>query len=221
MELWLDTTDYTAIKNASRLGILTGVTTNPSILSQANDYPENVLTNLLEIQSGYVAAQVTAHNLDGMLEQAINLSALSNRIIIKIPASQDGFKAMALLKRDGIPTLATTIFDVKQVVFSSIAGAAYAAPYLGRLPGNQEATLADMQAIIQQQKYPIKIMAAAIRSSDQFVECARLGVSAITLPIHVYEELFVPSNYVTESLHKFTLDWVANPQTQQSDLFIC
>jgi TalC/MipB family fructose-6-phosphate aldolase len=219
MELWLDTIDYSAIKNASSLGILTGVTTNPSILSQAKDAPEQVLTHLLEIQPGYVAAQVTSNNLEGMLQQATRLFALSNRVIVKIPASEDGFKAIALLKQHGIPTLATTIFDAKQVILSSIAGAAYAAAYLGRLPGNQVSTLADMQAIVQMQNYAIKMMAAAVRSSAQFVDCARLGVSAITLPINVYEELFMPSSYVTESLQKFALDWLANPQTEQSDLF--
>ncbi|MCC7005488.1 MAG: hypothetical protein IT497_02435 [Ottowia sp.] len=140
-------------------------------------------------------------------------------MIVKIPACYDGLKAMAILSRDGISTLATTIYDSKQVVCSAIAGAKYAAPYLGRLLGDQNAKLADMQAVITEQKYPIKIMAAAIRSCEQFVECARLGVAAITLPVDVYQALFVPSSEVMDSLHNFELDWSSNPLAKQSDLF--
>lgn len=219
MELWLDTTDYTVIKNAHSLGILTGVTTNPSILSKAEDCPEKILENLLTIQSGRVAVQVTQSHCDGMVRQAVKLAALSKQIIVKIPACEDGFKAIGLLTQQGIPTLATTIFEPQQIIFSAMLGAKYAAPYLGRLPGDSIATLADMQGVINAKNYAIKMMAAAIRSCEQFVECARLGVAAVTLPVPVYQALFMPSKEVVDSLDQFKSDWLSKAKNQSSALF--
>lgn len=223
MELWLDTSDYKIIRSASDLGVLTGVTTNPSILSKVAELPETILKNLLEIQAGLVAVQVTQHECTAMLKQARTLAALNDRIIVKIPACDEGFKVIGLLANEGIATLATTVFETKQVVFSALLGASYVAPYLGRLPGDsnkQMAALTDMQTVIKTNNYPIKIMAAAIRSCEQFVECARLGVAAVTLPPSVYQALFMPSAEVSESLNKFNLDWLASPYTKKSRLFV-
>lgn len=224
MELWLDTTDEETIVEANRLGILSGVTTNPSILSKEKCSPEDSLKRLLTIQSGYVAAQVTAEDLFGMLKQAEKLAKLSsnNRLIVKIPASQDGFRAMALLKKQGIATLATTVFETKQLILSSFAGADYIAPYFNRINtimGNALNTLEEMQTTIHAQQFSIKIMAAAIQSAQQVCDCARIGVPAITIPVSVYKEMFSGSSYVKESLEKFKEDWRENKETATADLF--
>lgn len=224
MEFWLDTTDEKIIIEASELGILSGVTTNPSILSQRACSPETTLKRLLDIQPGYVATQVTADDLTGMLKQAEKIARLSNndRMIIKIPASHDGFKAMALLKNQGIATLATTVFETKQLILSSLVGAHYIAPYVSRInivTGNALGVLEEMQAIIRAQQNSIKIMAAAIRSVQQVCDCARIGVAAITVPVRVYHELFSCSAQVNESLEKFQMDWQKNTETARADLF--
>ncbi len=224
MELWLDTIDFDLIKEAARLNILTGVTTNPSILSQANTAPKIVLKTLLDIQPGYVAVQVIANKLDNMLIQARKLAALDKRIIVKIPANAEGFRAIALLKQENIPTMATAIFEPVQVLFSAIAGAKYAAPYMGRIAARTSLLHAlrqikKMQAIIEKQGNPLKILAAAIHAPSEFVDCACIGVAAITLPSKVYESLFASHEAVEESLKKFEDQWASNPQTDQSDLF--
>lgn len=224
MELWLDTTDQKIITEANELGILSGVTTNPSSLSKENCAPEISLKRLLDIQPGYVAAQVTADDLAGMLKQAEKIARLSsnNRMIIKIPASQDGFKAMALLKNQGIATLATTVFETKQLILSSLVGAYYIAPYVSRIntaTGNALGVLEEMQTIIRAQQNSIKIMAASIQSAQQVCDCARLGISAITVPVTVYKELFSGSAHIDESLEKFKADWQGNTETATTDLF--
>lgn len=120
MELWLDTLNLDLIKEASHLGILTGVTTNPSILSQTDALPETTIKRLLDIQPGYVAAQVVATELDGIMTQARKLAKLDKRVIIKIPAHSHGFRAMGLLKKEDISTLATTIFEPRQILFPQL-----------------------------------------------------------------------------------------------------
>lgn len=227
MELWLDTTDEQMIRDASEMGILTGVTTNPSILSKAGKSPDVVLEKLLDIQTGYVAAQVTADDLPGMLKQAERLDKLdsNHRVIIKIPASGNGFKAMALLKKQGIKTLATTVLETKQLILSALAGASYIAPYFNRIEnlrgasGHALSVLKEMQEIINVQRYPIKIMAAAIHSTQQYCDCARVGVGAITVPVPVYQDLMQTSSHVAECLNKFKEDWNANQKTEESALF--
>ncbi len=227
MELWLDTTDEKIIRDAYSLGLLTGVTTNPSILSKADDAPEIVLERLLGFQEGYVAVQVTADDLPTMLKQAEKLMRLDyskrGRIIIKIPASGDGFKAMALLKKQGITTLATAVFETKQLIFSALAGASYIAPYFNRIEnasgGHALKVLKEMQEIIHVQRYQIKIMAAAIHSSKQLCDCAQLGVGAITIPVPVYQEMMQSSSHVEDSLKKFKEDWQSNKETATSKLF--
>jgi len=224
MEFWLDTLDEKIIVEATELGILSGVTTNPSSLSREKCSPEITLKKLLDCQPGYVAAQVTADDLAGMLKQAEKIAKLSsnNRMLIKIPASQDGFKAMALLKNQGIATLATAVFETKQLLLSSFVGAYYIAPYLSRIntaTGNAFGILEEMQAIIRAQQNSIKIMAASIQSAQQVCDCARIGVSAVTIPASVYKELFSSSAHVHESLEKFKMDWQQNAQAATADLF--
>ena len=227
MELWLDTTDEHIIRDASKMGVLTGVTTNPSILSKAGNPPDIVLRRLLDIQTGYVAAQVTADDLPSMLKQAERLDKLdtNHRVIIKIPASGNGFKAIAILREQGIKTLATAVFETKQLILSALAGASYIAPYFNRIEnlcgvsGHALSILKEMQEIIDVQRYPIKIIAAAIQSSQQLCDCARIGIRAITVPIHVYQELVESSSYVEDSLRKFREDWQTNQAVLGSALF--
>ncbi|MCD6027334.1 MAG: Uncharacterized protein K0R08_1853 [Solimicrobium sp.] len=224
MELWLDTTDGKVIAEANELGILSGVTTNPSILSKEKSSPEITLKRLLDIQPGFVAAQVTTDDLPGMLRQAENLSKLcsNNRLIVKIPASQNGYRAMALLKKQGIPTLATTVFEAKQLILSSFAGATYLAPYVSHIDasiGNALNVLKEMQETVAAQKFSIKIMAAAIRSPEQFCECARIGIPAITIPVNVYKDMFSASSFVDVHLEKFKKEWQENKVTATSELF--
>lgn len=222
MELWLDTLNLDIIKEASHLGILTGVTTNPSILSQTDSLPEVTIKRLLDIQPGYVAAQVVATKLDGIMAQAKKLAQLDKRMIIKIPAYGDGFRAIGLLKKENISTMATTIFEPRQIFFSAIAGAKYAAPYYGRIEkieGNADSVLMAMQDIIRKQNSPLKILAAAIYSPAQLLNCTQAGVAAATIPEKVYNMLFESSKVIDNSLEEFENAWQANTQCRNSKFF--
>src|ERR1700730_3604469 len=109
MQLWLDTIEFNLIEDACGLGMVSGVTTNPSILAESNIAPETIIRNLLDIQPGGVAVQTTETELPSIIKQARRIAKISDRIIIKIPAINDGFRAIAALEKDGTSTLATTI----------------------------------------------------------------------------------------------------------------
>ncbi len=222
MELWLDTVDIDAIRNATELGMLTGVTTNPSLLSKANTLPEIVLKEIVSAQPGYVAIQVVAQDLVGMINEAKRLAEFSDRIIIKIPVTAIGLKAMTTLARENIATMATAIYDASQVLLSVYAGAKYAAFYLSKVEevdGNAFEVLQEIMEILMKQNSPLKLLAASISLTSQVVTCARMGVHAITLPKQVYVSLLETHKLTDRSLAKFQEEWLEGKFTAKSQLF--
>jgi TalC/MipB family fructose-6-phosphate aldolase len=210
MELWLDTTDLDVIKHANKLNILTGVTTNPLLLSKAEADPETTIKKILDVQPGRVAVQVTEGELMPIIEQSRRLSKLSDRVIIKIPAINDGFHAISFLEKEGICTLATTIFETRQIIFSAMTGASYAAPYLSRIDqatGNATSVVGDGQEIIKLNNYKTKIMAASVTRLEQFIWCAKIEIGAITLPKNLYSELFSSNAVIEKCMDDFDAAW--------------
>jgi TalC/MipB family fructose-6-phosphate aldolase len=211
-----------AIQHGNHLGILTGITTNPAILSRSNKDFEETIYDLLEIQPGLVAVQVTGKTYNEIIKQAHKLASISHRIIIKIPAIHEGFKAISHLERESIRTLATTIFESKQILMAALCGATYAAPYVNRIEtatGNAFDMLEESQTIINRHGFRIKIMAAAIKSVEQFVRCAALGINTVTLPSEVYDELFSSNAHIDESLNQFDIAWNSNELLKKSSFF--
>jgi len=222
MQLWMDTIDFDVIEDAARLGILAGVTTNPTILAGSDNEPETVIRKLLDIQPGMVAVQTTETELSLIVKQAYQIAKINKRIIIKIPAINDGFRAIPILEKEGVNTLATTIYETRQIVFASMLGAMYAAPYLDRIEstvGNGFGVLSDAQNILSRAQSRTRIMGAAIVNAKQFSGCAKIGIGAITLPAHVYKELFGSSEHMESSLSAFNSAWTSNDHTSHSHLF--
>jgi TalC/MipB family fructose-6-phosphate aldolase len=223
MKIWLDSINDVTIKHAADLGILAGVTTNPTILSRSTQDFEYVIGSILDSQPGKLAVQVVQKDYESIVKQAKKLAAISDRIIVKIPAVQDGFRAIATLERDNIATLATTIFESRQIIAAALCGASYAAPYVNRIEvatGQAFEILGESQRIIDAYGLKIKIMAAAIKSVEQFVRCAKLGVPAVTLPDDIYNALFVSNENIVNSLHQFDLAWASNERMRESSFFV-
>lgn len=222
MELWLDTIDIDVIRDANELGAITGVTTNPTLLSAANALPETILKQILALQPGYVAVQIVAQDLDDMIKQANKLSKFSDRIVVKIPVTAIGLKAIALLAKQNINTMATAIYDSSQLILAAYAGAKYAAFYLSKVEevdGNAFEVLQEMMEIITKQKSSLKLLAASISLTSQFVECARMGVPAITLPKSLYVSLLETHKLTEKSIGKFHEEWCSGKYTTTSELF--
>lgn len=212
MEIWLDTCDSQTIKTACRLGLIHGVTTNPSLLAGAKEDHDKVIMRLLTVQDGPVAVQVTACQADEMIGQAVALRAISERIIVKVPVIQEGLAAMQVLAKKNIPVMATAVFDPNQALLAAIAGADYVAPYFGRMLDEgleAHAALETMVAIYKANQFKTKILAAALRTTDHITGCAALGVPAITLKSKLYSELIANNQATLHSLREFAEQWDA------------
>lgn len=210
MELWLDTIDLDVIKEAADTLKITGVTTNPSILSKSDLSLEEIIESLLSVQPGHVALQITSQDKDQMKTEAEMLAAISKRIIVKVPVTKHGLSVISHLSQLSIPTMATAIYEPSQILLSSIAGAIYAAPYIGRIEeigGNHIPVLLEMMEIIKRQKNQLKLIAAAIRNKQQILDCARLGVSAVTVAPAIYQDFLKDNTDTLSSLNAFQQDW--------------
>ncbi len=212
MEIWLDTCDTKAIAHADRFGVIAGVTTNPTILSQSTHELEQIIFALLEVQKGPVCVQILAEEADEIIKKAITLNAFSSRIIVKIPVTEDGLIAIKALSDKKIPTLATAIFEPRQALMAALAGANYAAPYVGRMfDAGIEAysSLQTMMNIYKQFNFKTKILAAALRTTEQIIACAEIGIHAVTLKNSLFSQLIADDPLTAESLRGFAEDWEA------------
>lgn len=209
MEIWLDTIDDKVIASADRFGVFYGVTTNPSSLSQRKEPHQQIITHLLEIQDGPVAVQVTATTAAEMIAQAEELQSRSERIIIKIPVSQEGFIALRHLGLKEIPTMATAVFHPKQFLLAALAGATYIAPYLGRMADagiSPFEVLKSAVAMYKQYQFPTKILAAALKSVDHIQKCAELGISAVTIKDELFQQFISEHPLTIQAINNFAKD---------------
>ncbi len=207
MELWLDTIDFELITTAVSQMTITGITTNPSILAKGELTARETINKLLMIQPGKLAVQVTTDDHMAMINQAQMLAAIDPRIIIKVPVNKEGLLAIHTLSQNGIPTMATAIFEARQVLLSALAGANYAAPYLGRISGDSFKVMEDMTKIINIYRFPLKLIIAAIRTTEQVIRCACYGAHAITIPAKVFNEFVNNSAETSASLNNFAREW--------------
>lgn len=210
MEIWLDSIDLDLIQEASDLGLLKGVTTNPTLLSKLNLSPKEFIRNILQIHNGPIAIQIVAKDHETMINEAREIHYFHPNLIIKVPVTKVGLSVLSQLIRERIPCLGTTVFTVQQFLLTAILGCNYVAPYLGRMEESDidaEQEITTMQTIIQQQNFKIKILAAAIRNLDQVIFCALQGIHAITLSDNLFKELLKPHYQTLKALERFDLDW--------------
>ncbi len=210
MQIWLDTVDLGLIQQAKAMGILYGVTTNPSIIAKSKLTLEENVEKILHLQKGPVTVQVTAEDSPGMIHQGEALFGFSNRIIVKVPVTPEGLKAIYALSQIGIPTMATAVFDANQVLLAASSGAVYIAPYYSRIceadiDGIE--ALKSMLRLLHRYNFSSKLLAASLKSAEQVRQCAEMGAHAVTLNEKVFH-LFVEENPLTrQSIDRFAKDW--------------
>jgi len=210
MEIWLDTANALAVERAKRLGVLGGVTTNPSLIAEEKKKNlKDLLKELLHHQEGPLAVQVMSDDTSEMVQQGQTLFSYSNRIVIKVPMTKKGLEALHLLSRQGIPTLATMVYSTRQALMAAIAGADYIAPYVSQLENHQGdpcVTLTSMMKIFQNYQLKTKILGASIKDVDQAMRCAEIGVYGITVKESIFEKLVEDHSLTPERLQKFLDD---------------
>lgn len=210
MEIWLDSVQAESIKLGARLGVLHGITTNPSIIKESGKKLEEILESLLQIQRGPVAVQVTANSATSMIEQADALREFSERIIVKIPVTQEGLKAISSLSHLQIPAMATAVFTPIQALLAARSGAHYIACYLSHMQEQSESMeeeLKLMKDLIHNYKFKSKLLAASLKNFDQINLALRLGLSAITLQQELFAEMTQDFSPTVQCIKKFDEDW--------------
>ncbi len=214
MHLWLDTTHIRTIQKAVRLGLLSGITTNPTLLAATQRSLEDILEDLLHYQEGPVAVQVAAEEPMEIVHQGQTLHALSNRLIIKIPATKNGLEAIHLLSRQGIPTMATAIYHPHQALMAALAGAHYAVPYVGRLEkagGNPWEMLQATNQVFETYHLKTKLLAASLSNIEHVMRCTQIGLYGATVKEEVFEQLIASPSLTLTTVEEFSAEWKRIP----------
>ena len=209
MEIWLDSVDTETVRLGNKMGIA-GVTTNPSIISASGKNLEEVLEAVLKNQRGPVTVQVLGADAPTMIEQAETLGDFSERIIVKIPVTQEGLKATSALAKLRFSVMVTAVFTPFQALLACQAGAEYLAPYYSRIDDegkNAFEALDMMLTITEQYGFKTKIVVASLKTLTQVYTCIELGVHAVTLKKELYEKLIADHPATLKCVEQFAKDW--------------
>lgn len=197
MKFFIDTANLDEINEAKSLGILDGVTTNPSLMAKENISGDKAVhehyKKICEIVDGDVSAEVISTDFKGMIEEAKVLAKIAPNIVVKIPMIREGVKALAWCTENGIATNCTLVFSAAQAILAAKAGATYVSPFIGRIDDinwDGMELIEDIAEIYSIQDFDTEILAASIRSSKHIVEAARNGADVVTCPLSSYEGLF-------------------------------
>ncbi len=214
MKFFIDTADIEEIREANALGILDGVTTNPSLVAKTGRKFEEVLEDICQEVDGPVSAEVVSTDASGMIEEGRRLAALHPNIVVKIPMLAEGLKATRALSEEGIRVNQTLIFQAAQGLLCAKAGAAYISPFVGRLDDIAEDGMALIQTLVEifdNYDYDCEVLVASIRSPMHLVEAARMGADVATIPLSVIRQL--TRHPLTDSgLARFLADWENVPK---------
>ena len=209
MKFFIDTASVSEIREAAALGLLDGVTTNPSLLSKEKGDPVEILREITKIVDGPVSAEVTALDHDGMITEAMELRKIAENIVIKVPMTLDGLRALRTLSSQGIATNCTLIFNATQALMAAKAGASFASPFVGRLDdiGSDGMQLIDqICTIYRNYDYETELLVASVRHPIHVVQAAQLGADVVTMPPKVIQQL--AAHPLTDSgLERFLADW--------------
>ena len=215
MQLFLDGSDIDKIRKYSDLGVIDGVTTNPSIILKSGKNMIEVISELASVVSGSVSAEVSALDSEKMVREGIKLSQIAKNVTVKLPITWDGLSACNTLSKKGISVNMTLCFSSSQALLAAKAGAEYVSPFIGRLDDlNLEGIdlISDIKLIYSHYKFSTKILAASIRTTNHVKQCARLGADVATIPLDVFEKLI--KHPLTDSgLNQFTADWEKTGQS--------
>jgi transaldolase len=209
MKIFIDTGNLKEIETLVPLGIIDGITTNPSLLAKEGGDYRSLLKKICGIVKGPTSAEVVATDVDGMLRQGRELSGIDEHIVVKVPFTRDGVRACKILSSEGIRVNVTLVFSPTQALLAAKVGATFVSPFVGRLddiatPGMQ--LIHEIVEIYSHYDFKTEILVASTRSPMHIVEAARMGAHICTVPAAVIDALF--KHPLTDiGLEKFLKDW--------------
>jgi len=209
MKLFLDTANLDEIKKVAAMGLLDGVTTNPTLVSREKGAFKDILRNICEVVPGPVNAEVVAMDSEGMVREGRDLAKIHPNIVVKIPMTREGMVAVRKLSNEKIPINVTLIFSPTQALLAAKAGASYVSPFLGRLDDISHVgmdVVRDIITIFGNYDFETQVLAASLRNPVHVIEAAMAGADISTLPAKVFDQLF--NHPLTDiGLAKFLEDW--------------
>ena len=214
MKIFIDTGSVREIQALVPLGIIDGITTNPSLLAKESDDPRAIIKEICRIVGGPVSAEVVATETAGMIAEGRELAAIDEHVVVKIPFTREGIRAIKALSDDGIRVNTTLIFSAPQALFAAKVGAAYVSPFVGRLDDISSDGMGLIRQIVEMfghYDFATEVLVASVRHPMHIVDAARMGADICTCPAAVIESCF--KHPLTDiGLEKFLKDW---EKTQQ------
>mgnify|MGYP000932890078 FL=1 len=210
MEIFLDTANIDEIKEAVGWGVISGVTTNPTLIAREQGRPfREIIKEICDLVRGPVSAEVISGDLQGVLREARELAVIDPHIVVKIPVTPEGLSAVHVLSAEGVRTNVTLVFSALQALLAARSGAAYVSPFIGRIDdvGQQGMdVLSDTMDIFQNYRLETEVIAASIRHPMHVLEAARIGADIATVPFNVLKMMF-RHPLTDRGIERFLADW--------------
>ncbi|EAK8470762.1 fructose-6-phosphate aldolase [Listeria monocytogenes] len=211
MRFFIDTANVEEIKKANRMGFISGVTTNPSLVAKEGRDFNEVIQEITSIVDGPISGEVVSLEADEMIAEGRVIAKIHPNMVVKIPMTEEGLAAVKVLTEEGIKTNVTLVFSATQALLAARAGATYVSPFLGRLDdiGDDGLVLIrDIADIFEIHGIPTEIISASVRHPIHVIECAKAGADIATVPFKVFEQML--KHPLTDSgIDKFLADWEA------------
>jgi transaldolase len=211
MRFFLDTANVDHIKEANEMGVICGVTTNPSLVAKEGRDFNEVIKEITEIVDGPISGEVVAEDAEGMIKEGREIAAIHKNMIVKIPMTAEGLKATKVLASEGIKTNVTLIFSATQALLAANAGATYVSPFLGRVDDISMIGMdlvRDIAEIFAVHGIETEIIAASVRNPIHVIEAAKAGANISTVPYSLVMQM-VKHPLTDQGLEKFKADWAA------------
>jgi transaldolase len=209
MKIFLDTANLASIKLYNDMGLLDGITTNPSLLAKEGGDPQKAMEEIVRIIKGDVSLEVVSTDYNGMLDEAHRLRKYGSNVVIKVPMTPEGLKACKTLSQEGISVNVTLVFSPNQAILAAKAGAKYVSPFIGRLDDIGQdgmVLIAEMKQIFSNYDYKTQILVASVRHPMHVVEAGKIGADVVTLPPDVLGKML--KHPLTDiGLKNFLADW--------------
>ena len=209
MKIFLDTASIESIKKFVDMGIVDGITTNPTLISREKGHPEDIMREIVKIMKGPVNLEVVATKTEEMVEEGLRLKKFGENVIVKVPMTSDGLKAVRKLAENKIKTNVTLIFSSNQALLAAKAGASYVSPFIGRLDDAGQEGMTVIKEIVQifgNYGYSSEVLVASVRHPIHVIEAGKLGAHIVTLPPDILGKMLTHP-LTDKGLALFLSDW--------------
>ncbi len=209
MKIFLDTANLESIKKYNDMGLVDGVTTNPSLLAKEKGNPAEIMREIVKMVNGPVSLEVVGTTAETMLEEAYRLKKYGKNVVVKIPMIAEGLRAVKKLKADGIETNVTLVFSANQAILAAKAGASYVSPFIGRLDDNGQDGMNLIREIVQifkNYQFETNVLVASVRHPMHVVDAGKIGAHIVTLPADILGKM-ISHPLTDKGLSAFLSDW--------------